>query len=144
MAKSLADAAPARARSEQASLGAAGSVTGSALAQPTAEIDAALSRDPLRIRWRLAAGKSVRHEAAQREWWSTLGRATQGRWRLAAADSQRGTESPAITLLLDDVVRGSLGFEPQAVIWRDAKGTTWRASIPAETVRDWQEALARW
>jgi len=47
-------------------------------------------------------------------------------------------------LIIDGVPRGSLVFEPQAVIWRDANGATWRAPVDAGTLRDWQEALARW
>ena len=63
---------------------------------------------------------------------------------MAAPGSASGAESEPITLLINGAPRGSLSFEPQAVVWRDANGAAWRAAIAAETLRGWQEALARW
>ena len=148
LAKSLADAAPAalRARSERAvpALGANAGAVAAPLAGAAAEIDAAAGSDAARVRWRLAGQRLVAHEAAQREWWAAVQRATQGRWQLAATASATGAESEPIALLIDGVPRGSLAFEPQAVVWRDAGGVAWRAPIAAATLRAWQEAQTRW
>ena len=148
LAKSLADAAPAalRARSERAApaLGATSGTDGAPLAGAAAEIDAAGGSDAARVRWRLAGQRLVAHEAAQREWWAVVQRGTQGRWQLAATGPAGGAESGAMTLLIDGAARGSLAFEPQAVVWRDAGGVAWRAPIAAPTLRAWQEAQTRW
>ena len=147
-AKSQADAAraPARARSELAApaLGAVVSVASSPLARATAEIDAAIDGDAARVRWRVNAQRLVAHDAAQRDWWAGLARGTQGRWQLAALGSASGAESEPITLLIDGAARGSLSFEPQALVWRDASGVAWRASVAALTLRGWQEAITLW
>jgi len=154
LAKSMADAAlalaQARARSEAAApaapaaLGAVAPAFASPLARAAAEIDAALASDAARVRWRLAALRLVPHDAAQRDWWSALVRGTQGRWQPVANNSTSGAESEPITLLIDGTPRGSLSFEPQALVWRDAGGTAWRAPIAAPTLRGWQEAITRW
>jgi hypothetical protein len=149
LAKSMADAAasPARARSEQAALGAATSAIASPVARATADLDAALASDAARARWRTAAGRLVAHGSAQRDWWSALSRATEGRWqRVQAADARASGAAGAanLVLLIDGVAYGSLAFEPQAVVWRDANRGTWRAPLDAATLREWQEALARW
>jgi len=148
VAKSMADAAPAsaRLRSELAArpLGAAASAARSPLAQANAEIDSAMGSDSARVRWRVAPQRLVAHDAAQRDWWAALARATQGRWQLAATDPASGAELAPLALLIDGAARGRLGFEPQAVVWRDANGTAWRAPIAAETLRAWQQAMARW
>ena len=149
---SLTDAMPAaaRARSEAAApaIGANAGPNARAGAAPLAsvgaEIDAVVNSEPARVRWRVAAQRLVAHDAAQRQWWSTLVQATQGRWQTAAPGSASGAESEPMTLLIDGAPRGSLSFEPQAVVWRDANGAAWRAPIAAETLRGWQEALARW
>ena len=148
LAKSLADAAPAalRARSERAApaLGATSGTDGAPLAGAAAEIDAAGGSDAARVRWRLAGQRLVAHGAAQREWWSVVQRGTHGRWQLAATGSATGAESDPIALLIDGAPRGSLAFEPQGIVWRDANGVAWRAAITAQTLRAWQEALAGW
>ncbi len=148
LAKSAADAAPAalRLRGERAgpALAASGSTVAAPLAGAAAEVDAATGSDGSRVRWRVAAQRSVAHEAAQREWWAAVQAATQGRWQGAAPGPASGPDSPAITLLIDGAPRGSLAFEPQALVWRDANGVAWRAPIGAATLRAWQEALARW
>ena len=148
LAKSMADAAPAaaaaapRARSEMpfASLGAALAPGAAPLAAAGAEIDAAMRTDPIRVRWRTAAERQLAHDAAQREWWAALNRATQGRWQRAAG----AAPTPALTLLIDGAARGSIGFEPQAVVWRDASGSLWRAAVAPETWGELQAATARW
>jgi hypothetical protein len=148
LAKSLADAAPAAARAR--SEAAAPSVSGSAqriatpLAAAAAEIDAAAASDPSRVRWRVAPQRLVAHDAAQRDWWSALIRESSGHWQRGAAGAGSGAESAPITLLIDGAARGSIGFESQAVVWRDASGAMWRAPIAADTSRAWQEAVARW
>jgi hypothetical protein len=147
-AKSLADAAraPALTRSEVAApaLGAVASAASSPLARATAEIDAAIGSDAARVRWRIDAQRFVAHDAAQREWWAGLARGTQGRWQVAAVGSASGVETEALTLLIDGTPRGSISFEPQALVWRDADGVAWRASIAAPALRGWQEAVTRW
>ena len=148
LAKSMADAAPAaaaaapRARSEMpfASLGAALAPGAAPLAAAGAEIDAAMRTDPIRVRWRTAAERQLAHDAAQREWWAALNRATQGRWQRAAG----AAPTPALTLLIDGAARGSIGFEPQAVVWRDASGSLWRAAVAPETWGELRAATARW
>jgi hypothetical protein len=146
LARALADAVPSatRPRSEQAALGAAMPALASPLAQAGAELDAALRGDPTRVRWRVAGERLVAHEAAQRDWWSALVRATQGRWRVVATASPGTPEDPSLVLLIHGAPRGSLGFEPQALVWRGADGVAWRAPMPPETLREWQAALARW
>jgi hypothetical protein len=147
LAKSLADAAPAaaRMRSEAAAPSAAGSTL--AIASPLTaialETDAAAS-DSSRVRWRVAPQRLVAHDAAQRDWWAALVRESNGRWQRVGAGAGGGAESAPITLLIDGVPRGSVSFEPQAVIWRDASGAMWRAPIAADASRAWQEAVARW
>jgi hypothetical protein len=96
------------------------------------------------VRWRVDGRRLVAHDAAQRDWWSALARSTQGRWLPVAPGSASGAESEALTLLIDDAPRGSVSFEPQAVVWRDASGVAWRAPIAAPTSRAWQEAVTRW
>jgi hypothetical protein len=151
-AKSLADsAAPsaatsaltaARGRSEVAPLGAAASPSPSPspLARPGAELEAALAGDPARVRWRMASGRLVGHAGAQGEWWAALRRATEGRWLRADSVS----EATAAELLIDGLPRGSLAFEPQAVVWRDAAGLVWRAPVADATLREWRGAIAGW
>jgi hypothetical protein len=147
LAKSLAEAAPAaaRPRSEAAAPSATGSTRGiaSPLTAIAAEIEAAAS-DPSRVRWRVAPQRLVAHDAAQRDWWSALVRESNGRWQRGGAGAGSGAESAPITLLIDGAPRGSVGFEPQAVIWRDASGAMWRAPIAADTSSAWREAVARW
>jgi hypothetical protein len=151
-AKALADAAPApaaaRARSEMAA-GALGAAAPAAAPPPVspllkvdAEIEAALAGDPARVRWRVAGQQVVAHQAAQRDWWADVLRATQGRWQ-AVASGAAGAEAAPL-LLIDAAPRGSFAFEPQALVWREAGGATWRAPIDAETLRRWQETLDRW
>lgn len=148
LAKSLTDAAraPARARSELAApaLGALAAAGPSPLAAAGATIDAATAGDAARVRWRVNAQRQVAHDAAQRDWWSALVRATQGRWQAAAPGAASGAESEPLSLLIDGAVYGTLSFEPQALVWRDAAGVTWRAPVPAPTLRGWQEAFALW
>jgi len=148
LAKSMADAAPAaaRMRSEVTAAAATGSTQGVAtpLAAVAAEIDAAIASDPSRVRWRVAPQRLVAHEAAQRDWWSALVRGSESRWQGGAAGAGSGAESVPTTLLIDGAPRGSISFEAQAVIWRDASGALWRAPIAADTSRAWQEAVARW
>jgi hypothetical protein len=145
-AKSMADAAasPSRARNEPAALGAAASIPVSPLSPAGADLDAALGRDAGSIEWRTAAGRQVGHQSEQRAWWSALARATEGRWQRADAATGGAPAAANLVLLIDGVPRGRLVFEPQAVIWRDANGATWRAPVDAATLRGWQEALARW
>lgn len=137
---------PLRARSEFAgsALGAAAPAIASPLAPAAAEIDAAISNDAARVRWRVNARHLVAHDAAQRDWWSALARSTQGRWLPVAPGSVSGTESEALTLLIDAAPRGRVSFEPQAVVWRDAGGVAWRAPVAASTIRAWQEVVMRW
>jgi hypothetical protein len=154
LGKSLGDAIPAsaRARSEAAAAAIGATATANAndragalpLASVSVEIDAVANSEPARVRWRVAAQRLVAHDTAQRDWWTTLARATQGRWQPAAMGLATGTEGPPLTLLIDGTTRGHISFEPQAVVWRDANGTAWRAPIAAEALRAWQEALARW
>ncbi len=80
------------------------------------------------------------HGAAQRDWWQALAAATEGRWQAASA----GADSASVTLMIDGTPRGSLGFEAQAVIWRDANGVTWRAALAPDALRALQEPIARW
>lgn len=148
LAKSMADAAPAaaRARNEMAppaaTLGAARPATASPLA--AADIAAAMAGDATRVRWRVTAERAVAHEAAQRVWWSALARATQGRWQFAASTPTGGAEAASVALLIDGALRGTLAFEPQALVWRDASGAAWRVAIEPAQLREWQEAIARW
>jgi hypothetical protein len=144
--RSMADAVapPSRARNEAAALGGAASTSVSPLSPAGAELDAALGRDAARVGWRTAAGRRVGHQSEQRAWWSALASATEGRWRRADAGSGGAVATADLELLIDGVPRGSLVFEPQAVIWRDASGAAWRAPVDAGTLRDWREALARW
>lgn len=132
-------AAPARARSEQAALGAAAPALSSQLAQGEVEPAMALPSDLARVRWRVAAGRVVRHDTAQADWWSELVRATHGRWRRVTA-----ADATAVALLIDGAPWGSLGFEPLGLVWRDATGLAWRAPASADELRAWQEALGRW
>ncbi len=138
--------AAARARSEAAppAIGAATRAAAAPLASVSAEIDAVANSEPARVRWRVAAQRLVAHDAAQRDWWSTLVRSTQERWQPAALGSATGAEAPPLTLLIDGATRGQISFEPQAVVWRDANGTAWRAPMAAEALRGLQEATAGW
>ena len=149
LAKSLADNAahgpqPAQQRGEIAALRAAPALALSPLAAVNAEIEGALGSDASRVRWRLAGDRLAAHEAAQREAWSALSRATQGRWQREPARQAGAGDATPVTLLIDGAVRGSLGFEPQAAVWRDAAGTLWRAPLAADTARELQAAVARW
>ena len=154
-AKSMADATPAasRARNDMATPAPVGATTLSAarplVASPlaAADIAAALAGDGARVRWRVTADRLVAHEAAQRDGWSALARGTQGRWQPAAGTGGTGgssAEAAAITLLIDGVPRGTLSFEPRALVWREASGAVWRAPVEPSLLREWQEALARW
>lgn len=130
----MADAAPA----------APAARTRSAASPPgtlTVELDAAARSDAARVAWRVAAGQSIAHGPPQREWWAALVRATQGAWQ---RDGARATDSPRVVLLIDGVPRGSLVFEPDHVVWREAGGQAWRAPVAADTLREWREAMARW
>ena len=147
LAKSMADTATAptaaRARNEMAAapaLGAARPTFASPLA--AADIGAAMAGDAARVRWRVAADRLVAHEAAQRDGWSALARGTQGRWQPAPSTAGSGAE--AVALLIDGALRGTLAFEPQALVWREASGAVWRAPVEPSLLREWQEALARW
>ena len=138
--------APSRARSEFA--GSALSAVAPALASPVAraaaEIDAAMAGNAARVHWRITAQRLVAHDSTQRDWLSALARGTAGRWQPAASAAASGAESEPITLLIDGAPRGSLSFEPQALVWRDAGGAAWRAPVPASTLRSWQEAITHW
>ncbi len=129
----------ARARSEMpvGALGASLAPAAAPLAPASAEIDAAPG-----AHWRVRPDRLVAHAAAQRAWWLALNRATQGRWQLVA--TALAAPADELTLLIDGQARGSLSFAPQAVLWRDANGLVWRAPVAPETLREWQEALARW
>ncbi len=148
LGKSPADATPAAAsaRSEAPppAIGAVARAAAAPLASVSAEIDAAANSEPARVRWRVAAQRVVAHDAAQRDWWSTLVRSTQERWQPAALGAATGAEAPPLTLLIDGATRGQISFEPQAVVWRDANGTAWRAPMAAEALRGLQEATAGW
>ena len=146
LAKSAADAAPnlLRARSERAAPALGANAGAAPLAGAAAEIDAATSGDAARVRWRITPQRLVAHEAAQRAWWAAVQTATLGRWQEASAASGSSAASEALTLLIDGAARGRLAFEPQAIVWHDANGATWRAPIEAPTLRAWQEALTRW
>jgi len=148
LGSSPADAMPAaaRARSEAAppAIGAVARAAAAPLASVSAEIDAAANSEPARVRWRAAEQRVVAHGAAQRDWWSTLVRTTQERWRPAALGAATGAETPPLTLLIDGATRGQISFEPQAVVWRDANGTAWRAPMAPEALRGLQEATAGW
>ena len=149
-AKSMADAALAapaplttrsRAESTAAALGAAAPAAAAPLTAPTIELEAAVRGDPARVRWQVTGGRTAAHGPAQRAWWTALARATQGRWQ-AASDS--GPAGAQVTLTIDGAARGSLAFEPGAVVWREPGGLTWSAPMATDTLREWQEALARW
>jgi len=148
LGSSPADAMPAaaRARSEAAppAIGAVARAAAAPLASVSAEIDAAANSEPARVRWRAAEQRVVAHGAAQRDWWSILVRMTQERWQPAALGAATGAETPPLTLLIDGATRGQISFEPQAVIWRDANGTAWRAPMAPEALRGLQEATAGW
>jgi hypothetical protein len=136
----------ARARSEAAppAIGAGTRAAAAPLASVSAEIDAVANSEPARVRWRVAVQRVVAHDAAQRDWWSTLVRSTQERWQPAALGAATGAEAPPLTLLIDGATRGQISFEPQAVVWRDANGTAWRAPMAPEALRGLQEATAGW
>ena len=131
--------AAARARSE---MGAGAPSLFSPLLEVNTEIEAAATNDPTRVRWRVAGQREVAHQAPQRDWWADVVRATQGRWQ-AVASGAAGVEAAPL-LLIDAAPRGSFAFEPQALVWRDPGGVTWRAPIDAETLRRWQASLAGW
>jgi hypothetical protein len=114
------------------------------LASVSAEIDAVANSEPARVRWRVAEQRVVAHDAAQRDWWSTLVRTTDERWQPAALGAATGAEAPPLTLLIDGATRGQISFEPQAVVWRDANGTAWRAPMAPEALRGLQQATAGW
>jgi hypothetical protein len=143
LAKSLADAAPPAARSRSEAMAPALGAARLALPSPlaAADIAAAMAGDAQRVGWRVGAERTVAHEAAQREWWSALARATQGRWQPAAASAAEGA---SVALLIDGALRAALAFEPQALVWREANGAVWRVSVEPALLREWQEALARW
>jgi hypothetical protein len=148
LGKSPADAMPAAAsaRSEAAppAIGAVARTAAAPLASVSAEIDAVANSEPTRVRWRVAAQRVVAHDAAQRDWWSTLVRSTQERWQPAALGAATGAEAPPLTLLIDGATRGQISFEPQAAVWRDANGTAWRAPMAPEALRGLQQATAGW
>jgi hypothetical protein len=148
LGKSPADATPAAAsaRSEAAppAIGAVARTAAAPLASVSAEIDAVANSEPTRVRWRVAAQRVVAHDAAQRDWWSTLVRSTDERWQPAALGAATGAEAPPLTLLIDGATRGQISFEPQAVVWRDANGTAWRAPMAPEALRGLQQATAGW
>ena len=146
-AKSMADAAPApptarlRAESNAAAMGAAAPAAASPLTAPSIDLEAAVRSDPARVRWQVAGGRMAAHGPAQRDWWAALARATQGRWQAATGSGPAGAQ---VTLTIDGAARGSLAFEPGAVVWREPGGLAWRAPMAADTLREWQEAMARW
>jgi hypothetical protein len=148
LGKSSADAMPAaaRARSEAAppAIGAVTRAVAAPLASVSAEIDAVANSEPARVRWRVAEQRVVAHDVAQRDWWSTLVRTTDERWQPAALGAATGAEPPPLTLLIDGATRGQISFEPQAVVWRDANGTAWRAPMAPEALRGLQQATAGW
>ncbi len=152
LAKSTLDAAraDARARNEMAvaaqALPHALSTARAVAASPLKAVDIAnaMAGDGTRVRWRMAAGRELGHEAAQRQWWLALVDSTQGRWQLATGASDRSGAAAPLTLLIDGTPRGTLSFEPQALLWRDASGAAWRAPIEPKPLREWQEAIARW
>jgi hypothetical protein len=92
------------------------------------------------LRWRLASQRLVAHGAAQRDWWQAVAAATEGLWQAAPA----GADSVSMTLVIDGAPRGGLGFEAQALIWRDANGLAWRAPLAPDALRALQEPIARW
>ena len=146
-AKSMADAAPApptarsRAESNAAAMGAAAPAAASPLTAPSIDLEAAVRSDPARVRWQVAGGRMAAHGPVQRDWWAALARATQGRWQAATGSEPTGVQ---VTLMIDGAARGSLAFEPGAVVWREPGGLAWRAPMAADTLREWQEAMARW
>lgn len=143
-AKSISDAAPAlaRGRSEvtRPALGAVVPAASSPLAAASLEVETALVGDASRLRWRLTSQRLVAHGAAQRDWWQAVAAATEGRWQAATP----GADSASVTLVIDGAPRGSLGFEAQGLVWRDANGAAWRAALAPDALRALQEPVARW
>jgi hypothetical protein len=121
-------------------MGAAVRTSGSPLAAANQEIESALAGDASRLRWRLAAQRLVGHGDAQRDWWQAVAAATEGRWQATSP----GADSASVTLLIDGAPRGSLRFEAQALLWRDANGAAWRAPLAPDALRALQEPVARW
>lgn len=139
-------APPAAAPSPSSALALSLSATPAEVASPLAAVDIAkaMAGDGTRVRWRLSNERQPGHEAAQREWWRALAESTQGRWQPVVGTSGGRGEPSAVTLLIDGTPRGTLSFEPQALLWRDANGAGWRAAIEPSQVREWRELMARW
>jgi hypothetical protein len=77
----------------------------------------------------------------QRQWWATLQAATAGRWQPI---ERAPAAAPARTLELDGGAVARLWLDGDAVVVTDTQGRSWRATVGAPTVRDWQAELARW
>lgn len=147
MAKGFTNAAPGRARSEAATLGAAAAPAPPAssiaplatarVAEPLAAIDTALAAG---ARWQASGLAGDRpHGDAQRAFWASVRAATQGRWQSVP------TTMPSVPWLL--LVRAS----SEATLWVmdgalhvTLDGRTWRAPVEPSQLREWQEAIARW
>ncbi len=155
LAKSMADAAPARARREVTPLhGAAAAPTampataqGAALsevADPLAAIDALLMRGAAAV-WQApgaSPSRGIAHGETQREWWARLRTATAGRWQ--AVEPPTRPLVPWLVLMVEARVRGSLWPDGEQLLWSDDSGRTWRAAVDPALLRAWQEAVSRW
>jgi len=124
-------------------LAAAANETAAPLASIAAAIEASAARAGASVVWRVATPqRDVDHAALQRSWWNALQAATEGRWQVARP-TDASTRGPVV-LLIDGRAQGEIRFEAQALVWRDAAGSAYRAVLPQPTVRELQEAVARW
>ena len=147
LAKGFTNAAPSRARSEAAALGAAGAspppvssvapLSVARVAEPLAAIDAALAAG---ARWQASGLAGDRpHGDAQRAFWASARAATQGRWQ-----SVPPTMPSAPWLQLSGGSREATLWVMDGALHVSMDGRTWRAPVEPAQWRDWQEAVARW
>lgn len=122
---------------------AAAGAAAAPLAPVAAAIEAATARVGASVAWRVAtAQREVEHAALQRSWWNALQAATEGRWQVAV--STASSTPGSVALRIDGRAQGEIQFEAQALVWRDAAGSVYRAALPESSVRELQEAVTRW
>lgn len=107
---------------------------------PLADLDSVL-RSPSDAAWQ-SAGRTIAHGTAQTQWWASLRASTQGRWQRTAAPRE---QPPWLVLLSGGRVEVSLWFDAvDGALWLRSADTYWKAPVPDEQRRTWQDTVARW
>jgi hypothetical protein len=134
----------ASAPAEAGAVGLSLAAKASALADPLARWDAALTTGAAdSVRWRVGDRPRIAHGAAQALWWSTLRRATAGVWLPQTQASL--PPSPRLVVEVPGQSAAALYLTDDAVIVCAADSAAcWRAPITPAQREAWIAEIARW